>query len=267
MKRKDNFKWFDLKKYDELFELNDEQLLFQLIHRRDWYRGALLNLVDLNIIDVNIHHDVLELYNNNIENRFKEVVRPLDSEYFHNLKIENKKYSDKQLSLKRGVSPLRLIDVKELNKLSDRYINEENIFRSLRGLKRSVSKVIDTDSTMHVKLNLEYPDEIIIEDIKGLLKTWRIELGYNGVGGEIKSNTSWDVTKRKIFDYKIFPIIDLMCWEKFKKTRVTNKKIASLVFVDGEYDSTNIVQTIKPFIENLMSNFSIEKYQSIFSSN
>lgn len=260
MKRKDNLKWFDLKKYDELYKLSDEQLLFQLIHRRDWYTGTLLNL-----IDTNIHYDVLERYNDIMENRFKEAVRPLDSEYFYNLKIENKKYSDKQLSFKRGVSPLRLIDVKELDKLSARYINEENISRSLRGLKRSVSKVIDTDNTMHVKLNLNYPDEIIIEDLKGLLKTWRGELNFNEGNEDIKNNTSWDVTRRKIFDYKVFPIIDLMCWEKFTKSRVTNKKIASLVFVDGEYDSTNIAQTIKPFIENLMGGFSIEKYQSIIS--
>lgn len=263
MKRKNDLKWFDLKKYDELYKLNDEQLLSQLIHRRDWYTAEPFNFIGDDEIDSNMFKYALELYNENIENQFKEVVRPLDSEYFYKNKMENKKYSDEQLSFKRGVSPLRLIDVKELDKLSSKYINEENISRSLRGLKRSVSRVIDTNHTMHVKLNLKYPDEIIIEDIKGLLKTWREELGFNEESEGVKSSTSWDVTKRKIFDYKIFPIIDLMCWEAFTKKRITNKKIASLIFVNGEYDSTNIAQTIKPFIENLMSGFSIEKYQSI----
>ncbi|WP_368894718.1 DUF6387 family protein [Morganella morganii] len=261
--KKNNIKWFDLKKYDELYKLSDEQLLFQLIHRRDWYTKKPFNFTDDNGVYSTVFHSTLERYNEYVENKFKEVVRSLDSEYFYKNNMENKKYSEKQLSFKRGVSPLRLMDVKKLNELSDKYINEENISRSLRGLKRSVSRVIDTNHIMHVKLNLEYPDEIIVEDIKGLLKIWREELDFNEESEGMKNNTSWDVTKRKIFDYKVFPIIDLMCWEAFTKTRITNKKIASLIFVNGEYDSTNIAQTIKPFIENLMSDFSIEKYQSI----
>ncbi|OKP00539.1 DUF6387 family protein [Xenorhabdus eapokensis] len=102
-----------------------------------------------------------------------------------------------------------------------------------------------------------------LEDIRKLLPEWRKELNFSSREPNVQTSSSWDVVKRKILEYKIVPIVDLMCWNKIIGKRITNKKIAQLVFLHGEYDSTNIAQTIKPFIENLMSDFSIEKYQRL----
>ncbi|MDC9616282.1 DUF6387 family protein [Xenorhabdus khoisanae] len=241
--------WFDLDKYEVLKELNDNDLLAQLIVRRDSFFIGNNDFIDIS--------EYKEFY----AEILSSVIQPLDNGTFYKRKMATKKYSDLQMSEGESVRPLRIIDITHIKRPIDDYIYENNIARSLRGQKRSVSKILGNSNSLFLELNFDWPDEILIEDIKNLLPIWREEL--NSAMDSLKINMSWSTVRRKIFDYQVFPIIDLMCWENVIKKRITNKNLALAVFKYGEYDSTNIAQTIKPFIENLMSDFSIEKYERI----
>ena len=65
--------------------------------------------------------------------------------------------------------------------------------------------------------------------------------------------------KKKVLDYKVIPMLDLLDWAAMANVSITNRVMALALFPDGDYDSTNLAQTIKPFIENLLADFSIEK--------
>ncbi|WP_319938342.1 DUF6387 family protein [Xenorhabdus littoralis] len=250
--------WFDVDKYEVLKSLNDHDMLSQLIVRRDWLKGEWGGL-----ISVNTYNDITGLY----DDAFSKIIQPLDSRTFYKLRMGRKKYSNMEMAANESVEPTKIIDMTRLKNTINDYIDKNNIKNSLRGQKASVSMIVnhiyDYHNKILINLNLDYPDEILLDDIKKLLPIWREELKIDSSLSQ--SIKSWDVVKRKIFEYKVFPIIDLMCWEMISGVKITNKKIAQSVFKYGEYDSINITQTIKPFIENLMDDFSIEKYQRIIT--
>ncbi|MCL6363762.1 hypothetical protein EXT60_05860 [Pectobacterium carotovorum subsp. carotovorum] len=147
-----------------------------------------------------------------------------------------------------------------LYKKSQIYIEGNNISRSLRGQKRSVTSTIGNGEDMYLGINLDWPDELIIKDLAHLLPLWRESLSRLD-DAQVFTSQSWDVIKRKIFDYNVFPMIDLLTWSGWSGSRITKGVLSVTLFPDGRYDYTNITQTIKPFIENLMKDFSIEKYR------
>lgn len=242
--------WFDLSKYKTLEKLCDKDLFSQLIVRRECYFYK--------------HNRFLPRYEEYTEyciEKLTSVIRPLNCDYYHRRRMDRKKYSNLQMTENDSARPMRIIDVTQMNDELTAYIYKNKITRSLRGQKRAVSKVISGRVNLFIELNLKQPDDIIIEDIKEMLPIWREELGIPSK--EIVSNSTWGTVKKKIFDYQIFPIMDLMYFSELSNQKITNKILASEVFRSDEYDATNIMQTIKPFIENLMMDFSIEKYQRL----
>ncbi|WP_431224794.1 DUF6387 family protein [Serratia sp. L9] len=148
-------------------------------------------------------------------------------------------------------------------RLSDKaqhYIAENDIGRSLRGQKRSVASTIESGNMMHLSINLDWPDDLILKDMMQLLPLWRESLSKTNESQAFTSQ-SWDVVKRKIFDYNIFPMIDLLTWAAWSGKTITKDVLAVTLFPDGRYGYTNITQTIKLFIDNLMKDFSLEKYR------
>lgn len=257
-KRNGYAEWFDIDKYNIFNELSDCDLLNQLIVRRDYLFYGVQN--DGAYFFLEEFEEIRDEFYAKI---FSDVIRPLDSSTWYRNNMKTKKYTDMQLSATSTVTPLQVIDVKKMEGEVSDYINKNNIRHSLRGQKASINKIKPYFNEMHITLDMENPDDILLEDIKKLLPEWRKELDFNHTRTSDSISGSWGVVKRKILDYKIIPIIDLICWGNITRKRITNKKIAQLVFPYGEYDSTNIVQTIKPFIENLMRDFSIEKYQRL----
>ncbi|OKP00537.1 hypothetical protein [Xenorhabdus eapokensis] len=78
--------------------------------------------------------------------------------------MKTKKYNDMQLSSTDIVTPLQLIDIKKLENPVNNYINQKNIKHSLRGQKASVNKLNPYSSEMMITLDMDSPDEILLND-------------------------------------------------------------------------------------------------------
>lgn len=237
--------WFCLDDYEKLLSLSDDEIIFQLIERRDSFNNC-----------KEVHYEeVIEYY-------FSQGVVKERDKYFYSFTDREfvKRYSELQLHGKGGIEPLSIITVTHLHEKSQKYIEENNIKRSLRGQKRSISSVLEYGSEMYLGINLDWPDELIVKDLMQLLPLWRDGLSKINES-QFSTLQSWEVVKRKIFDYNIFPMIDLLTWAGWSGKTITKAVLAVSLFPDGRYDYTNITQTINPFIDNLMKDFSLEKYR------
>jgi hypothetical protein len=67
-----------------------------------------------------------------------------------------------------------------------------------------------------VKLDLRYPDEFLIEDLSSLLSSWRNSLNIPDPNNELSIN-SWEVARRKIISYGIFPMLTCSAGKKLRK--------------------------------------------------
>ncbi|WP_222889416.1 DUF6387 family protein [Enterobacter sp. C2] len=114
-----------------------------------------------------------------------------------------------------------------------------------------------TNSPLYLRLDLDMPDDILIDDLKTLLPIWREELNIKENKHEI--NNSWSVVKRKVIEYRVLPYVDLICWANAKNLSIPQGVLAVALFPDGEKDGFAIAQTIKKFVENLMRSEYLEK--------
>ncbi|EOZ8053990.1 DUF6387 family protein [Enterobacter cloacae complex sp.6730869] len=241
-------KWFSLENYNSINGLSDLNLINQLAMRMEVAND------DFEWLDT--YPGARNEFASFMEERFSNPIRPLSGKLFAE-KIKRKKYSEWQMDAVGGVEPLRLIDVMQLSKKAAHYIDENKINRSLRGQKRSVSKTISDNDQMHITLDLSWPDEILLSDLAALLPIWRMDLERKSENS-CKLSNSWSVIKKKIFDYKILPMLDLMEWAKINNATITNRVLSLALFPNAEYDAIGIAQTIKPFIRNFSADFSIE---------
>ena len=67
------------------------------------------------------------------------------------------------------------------------------------------------------------------------------------------------MAKKRLLDYSLFPLIDLMIWEKISGNKITHSVKAVSIYTDGQYGETQITQTIKPNLDKIFNYFSIEK--------
>ena len=82
-------------------------------------------------------------------------------------------------------------------------------------------------------------------------------MGRDSVG--IPINNSWDVVRKKIIEYRVLPYIDLMIWANINNFSIPHGVMAVALFPHGDRDNFMIIQTIKPFIDKLMTYESLEK--------
>lgn len=246
--------WFNLIDYSCYESMSDDEIIYQLSCR-------------VNAITVEEYkkHDFFVRFINKGMYVFK-------SEYDGITPVWKKGEIDKSkyLSKSQEVSPLSLRDINFLVKglngggkvnidgsikedFSDMYIHVSAI--------DPVSVIFDG---LYCKVDLLKSDEIILSEFKNLLSKWREELDFPEQVSPIKN--SWKIARDKLFSYKAIPFIDLMLWESGTGNKITNGVLAVSLFPDGEYDSVNIAQTIKPFINALMDNRTIEKFEHEISN-
>ncbi|WP_340615402.1 DUF6387 family protein [Xenorhabdus entomophaga] len=105
-----------------------------------------------------------------------------------------------------------------------------------------------------VKFNIEnYSDDELLTEFKGLLKIWRLGAGIDEP--EKNNNRIGLSSLKKIFNYKVFPFIDLMLWEKINQKKISNELYARLLFPLSEGNIMGGVQikdTVKPFVERIV---------------
>lgn len=122
--------------------------------------------------------------------------------------------------------------------------------------------MITNDDQLYLSIDISTPDEILLAEFKRLIPVWRKELK---IEKSLFTNSSWNVVKKKIIDYKVIPYIDLLIWGNVNKITIPHGVMAVALFPHGERDLFSIIQTIRPFVESLMTFDSLEKMKQEIS--
>lgn len=136
-------------------------------------------------------------------------------------------------------------------------MTESDVNHGLLMARGSDSVSLVTDSSLYISVDLNVPDDILIDDFKKLLPIWREEMEMEPIDAPL--NNYWQVVRRKIIEYKVLPYIDLMHWSKVKNVSIPSSVLTVALWPYGERGDFGIYQTIKPFIEKIMSYDSLEK--------
>lgn len=123
-------------------------------------------------------------------------------------------------------------------------------------LNDSITLVTGQTESLFLSIDVSTPDDILLSEFKRLIPIWRNELN---VEKRPSVSSSWVVIKKKILDYKVIPYIDLTIWANTNKIMIPHGIMAIALFPFGERDLFSIAQTIKPFVETLMTFESLEK--------
>jgi len=134
---------------------------------------------------------------------------------------------------------------------------ESDVNHGLLMARGSDSVSLVTDSSLYISVDLNVSDDILIDDFKRLLPIWRKEMEMEPIDEPLSNY--WQVVRRKIIEYKVLPYIDLMHWSKVKNVSIPSSVLTVALWPYGERGDFGIYQTIKPFIEKVMSYDSLEK--------
>lgn len=275
-------KEFDLKKYDSLEKMSDMDLFRQIYRRHVPLDESLDGNWDIDLGTYYLEHGSKLPIQYDCEDPFGEHEVELPEEYysFNGGKEFHDKYQeniDKSMRLTHGYG------IGGLSRYTVMCLAEEKDFRGARKGKSllirndEAKKIMElgdeyhgllmaritdsinmvTNNNLFLEVDLDTPDEILIEDFKKLLPVWRREIGRDSVG--IPINNSWGIVRKKIIEYRVLPYIDLMIWANINKFSIPHGVMAVALFPHGDRDNFMIIQTIKPFIDKLMAYESLEK--------
>lgn len=239
-KKSDLPKWFKLENYEKFSALDDSMFITQIIVRKN---DEITNVFKR------------EGY---FEEKLSSGLYPL-----HYPECNHKVILDaKRLSSSRIFQPISLLSLGFINESMENVseTHNKNIYNSID----AISPQPFFDGDIHCAIRLDTQDDLILNDLKKLLPEWRKQLGIELESEKIKN--SWDVVKSKIISYQAIALRDLLMWQIATGNQITNGVLTVALYPEGDYDSTNIVQTIKPFVENLFTDSSIEKFDAEISS-
>lgn len=242
-KKSDLPEWFDINNYNTFHSMKDDELFYQLSARWDLY--IFCDGRDLGQIKNGVFVDAKMI---------SEAVMNWDISGYDRFGVLPKTGGVKTLSIFDGLDiNLKLNDHLKEKKKSDSRLMD--FFYNTKSINSFAND--EYEKNLYLKIDLDWPDGLLLQDLKNLIPKWREILNIQPrIDGGIYG---WDITKKKLIDYSIFPLIDLFIWEKKMGYKITNGVLAVSVYPEGDYDSTNIVQTIKPNIEKIFNFYSIEQ--------
>lgn len=92
----------------------------------------------------------------------------------------------------------------------------------------------EAEYAVHCKIDLEYPDEVIIQSLKRVLPQWRKNLG--SVTGQPPSNTDQaNAELAKISSLHLIEVMDLKLWESHTGSKLTIRDFIRLIYKNGDY--------------------------------
>lgn len=276
--KRDLPKEFDLKKYHAIESLSDKDLFRQIYWRMDWREKTWSDDLATYFLE---HGCELPLFDHD---PFGEIKNEPDDAYYEQFKggrdfIERYQSHAKNkatLSTGYGIGLLSRLEVMHFSQGTDQRgdrkgkpfnIPDEEVRNLLtdditnHGKLTSYASdpvsLIMEDVALYLSVDLSVPDEILLSDMKNLLPKWREELGVEAE--EIQINNSWTVIRKKIIEYNVLPYIDLHLWSNIKGVSIPGGVLAVSLFPDGDKEQFAIAQTIRPFIDRLMTYESLEK--------
>ncbi len=238
-KKSDLPKWFNLDNYKGFSRLDDDEIIHQIIWRRND-----------EITEVFKQEDYFETY----------AAGGIYKRWAPNCTIKKVVSERKRISSGRIFQPLSFSDVYDINERIEGLGNKN--LHEFDHVNAVFSPFFNGD--VFCSITLTSQDDLILDELRMHLPKWREELGIELEQLRIKN--SWDVVRNKIISYQAMAFRDLMMWQKATGNQITNGVLTVALYPEGEYDSTNIVQTIKPFVENLFTDAAIEKFDSEISS-
>lgn len=248
-KKSDLPEYFDIRKYKTFESLDDREFFNQLLMRH--YMVA--------DYDKWIDEDDLKIIMSNpIADRKYSEDAFAGVDYVQSDMQENNSNAGKRLGSSMLIEPLQRHDIFKImhsKKVVDEYDDADTL-----GLFDCINLIDNFGDDFFVKLDLRYPDEFLIEDLSSLLSLWRNSLNIPDPNNELSIN-SWEVARRKIISYGIFPYADLFCWQKITGNRISSSVIAGSIFPDLSVGEKKLCETIRPFFEKNLANFSLEKFE------
>ncbi|EMH1202074.1 MULTISPECIES: DUF6387 family protein [Serratia] len=267
--KRDLPKSFDLNKYDSLENMSDKDLFRQL-----YWRSEDLRIKYTETPDYGLRMGTDYPMNDNLGDPFGEIK---ESDYF--FEIQNKydeKCKPKLLSLSYG-DGIRPVDRLLLNLISDmeaergylkgkpiiidndyaqKLIEQDNgMFWAV--MREPVNLLNDSIDNIAVTIDLNNRDDVLIESFSNLLRLWRKELGIEEPKKPVSGG--WDSIRKKLLEYKIIPMIDLLSWANSTNSKISLGVLSVSLFPYGEKGEIMIAQTIKPFLEKLLEYDSLDK--------
>ncbi|MEI7266989.1 DUF6387 family protein [Pectobacterium versatile] len=274
--KRDLPKSFDLNKYDDLEDMSDKDLFRQL-----YWRSEDLRVKNRENPDYGLQFGSKYPLFDTIGDPFGELI---GEEWFVKKQEEYSK-KDKpailSLSYGEGIRPIDRFFVNLISKSNAEsgyfkgkpiIIDEDGIHELIEQdngmfwavMREPINLLDGSIDGVAVTIDLNNRDDFLIELFSSLLPIWRREL--NIPEPEKPVTGGWESIRRKIIEYKIIPLIDLLSWADSTDSKISLGVLAVSLFPYGEKSEFIIAQTIKPFLEKLMRYDSLDKIRKELSN-
>lgn len=268
--KKDLPKSFNLESYDALESLSDKDLFRQL-----YWRAADLEFPNDEHPEFGMNVGAAYPMENSLSDPFKEI-KPSAEYIERQAEYKNRSRPDLlKLSYGNGIKPVMRFELSLLGKIEakDGYFkgkpiavdesdlgdlfNEDN-GQFWAGMREPVNLLSDLMEHVMITVDIrDCRDSDLIDSFKELLPLWRAELNYPEPPKPVSGG--WESIRRKILDYKIIPLIDLLYWERSTNSKISLGVLNVALFPNGEKDAFIIAQTIKPFLDKIITYDSLDK--------
>ncbi|CDM90048.1 DUF6387 family protein [Xenorhabdus bovienii] len=243
-KKSDLPKWFDIEKYNKIKTLPDDEIAYLILCRcNDLLAGR---------------------YNK--EGYFDNVL--YCGELCSDDKIIKRSGNECKISSSPSIIPISIGHLNIFkNYLFDIGVNIEDEYVKYNHLSAYEMHNMSITSWSGVVCGIDLltkQDETIINELRVLLKKWRRELDFEEAPSLL--NNSWEIIKSKIINYNVFAFFDLQLWQFATGNSITGGVLSVTLYPEGEYDSTQIAQTIKPFSDKLFTYETLEKIEREISN-
>jgi len=223
--------WFDLGKYDVFLQIKN----FVLIQQVE-YRCYLLFFVEPE----------------NEEHRLQDWYEQVSSGIVHlyndgsNLTSPSyRQYAYERFNVKPGMDELRYVYPTNVNRLAglsemvqeeinltSTYLGHASVSDVVAKRARLVDAQLNAYVEMHLTIDLSGSDKEILRMIATLLPEWRKHLNF-AEPSRTKNERSAETTIKKIIEYKILPMLDLLLWCKLQSIeKYTVPFLSQVLFQD-----------------------------------
>jgi hypothetical protein len=247
-------KWFKIKNYDALVQLDDKQLLEQFRYRfylRDYLGDNYGELNDDLVWSSIVNGSAIVPTETALGNT------PATFYFHHDLPTPRITGSNAihGIDFEFMMNLPTILEHRGIVSISKTEYGEEHGYKYESNLERNaeINNIAkDTgilDECAWVAVNLgKYSNIELIEIFQKLLPLWRVELNIN----EPKSNIGKTSEIRKISAYKIIPYMDLLFWSEYRQAKLPNNVAVVALFPQGETGEIRFSQVILPFFNKII---------------
>lgn len=280
---------FDIKKYNELYSMSDFEILSLLKQRmrlrgresREYWFLEYFGIDDLDGVNNPTDEQLIKLASEWVIKMQDEMRSLFDSPLMIKDKTQvsyNSVHKILSLSHGNGVYPMDRGDVlsfigevraidgigagmpvipskEDLLKME----NENSSFDDYlcESIDLLVQKGPHDNKKAHFVIDFEKSDKELIDAFAIQISKWRKELNI----APVSPPKTWTYIKERVLAYKVIPLMDLLYFSGVTGFAIPHRVLALALFPNGERDGFGLSQTVLPFIENYINDYSIYECQ------